>query len=87
MPEVIKPGVWFEVYDGEDRPVRRLKLSVIIVEEARLIFVNRHGKKILEKDVEEFTRELEDERSAAIADHSVFDHALSHVINCLAAAR
>jgi len=87
MPDVIKPGVWFEVYDGEDRPVRRLKLSVIIVEEARLIFVNRHGKKIMEKDVDEFTQELEDERSAAIADHSVFDHALSHVINCLAAAR
>lgn len=87
MPEAIKPGVWFEVYDGEDRPVRRLKLSVIIVEEARLVFVNRHGKKIMEKDVEEFTRELEDERSAPIADHSIFDHALSHVINCLAAAR
>jgi len=80
-----RPGVWYEVYNGEDKPIRRLKLSVILTDAAQVIFVNRKGIKVIEKDVEDFARELEENRSRLIADHSTFDHALGQVINALAA--
>ena len=80
-----KPGVWYEIYNGEDRAVRRLKLSVILTDAARLIFVDRKGVKVIEKDAEVFARELEENRSRILADHSTFDHALGQVISALAA--
>ncbi len=87
LPREVKPGVWFELYNGESSPLRRLKLSVLIMDEGRLIFVDRLGVKQMEKDAEEFLEELVSNRSQAIADHSVFDYALSNVISSLAAAR
>ena len=83
LPDDIRPGVWFEIYTGEESAVRRLKLSVIIIEEARLIFVDRIGVKKMEKDADEFAAELESGKSTMIADHSVFDNALGNVINSL----
>jgi len=80
-----KPGVWYEIYNGEDKPIRRLKLSVILTDAAQLIFVNRKGVKVIEKDAGEFASELEDNRSRILADHSTFDHALGKVITALAA--
>jgi len=80
-----KPGVWYELYNGEDKPVRRLKLSVILTDAAQLIFVDRKGVKVIEKDAEDFARELEENRSRVLADHSTFDHALGNVIKALAA--
>lgn len=86
LPNEIKPGLWFELYDGENKSVRRLKLSVIIMEEAQLIFVNRQGVKIMEKNAMEFAEELEKKQSKIIADHSVFDQALNNVISALSAS-
>jgi len=83
LPNDVKPGLWFELFDGDDKPKRRLKLSVIIMEEAQLIFVNRQGVKILEKNAADFASELETEQSKIIADHSVFDQALNNVISVL----
>ena len=80
-----KPGVWYEIYNGEDKAVRRLKLSVILTDAAQLIFVDRKGVKVIEKDAEVFAKELEDNRSRVLADHSTFDHALANVIGALAA--
>ncbi len=80
-----KPGVWYEIYNGEDKAIRRLKLSVILTDAAQLIFVDRKGIKVIEKDAEEFARELEENRSRVLADHSTFDHALGKVISSLAA--
>ena len=80
-----KPGVWYEIYNGEDKAVRRLKLSVILTDAAKLIFVDRKGLKVIEKDAEEFAKELEDNRSRILADHSTFDYALANVISALAA--
>jgi len=80
-----RPGVWYEIYNGEDKPVRRLKLSVILTDAAQLIFVNRKGLKVIEKDAAEFAHELDDKRSRLIADHSTFDQALGNVISALAA--
>lgn len=83
LPSNIRPGVWFKVYTGEQTTARRVKLSVIIMEEAKLIFVDRIGVKVLEKDAEIFSEELNSELSLIIADHSAFDHALGMVINSL----
>jgi hypothetical protein len=79
-----KPGVWYEIYNGTDKPVRRLKLSVILNDTARLVFVDRKGNTVLEKDAEEFARELESSRSRMLADHSAFDNALGSVIGAFA---
>ena len=80
-----KPGVWYEIYNGEDKAVRRLKLSVILTDAAQLIFVDRKGVKVIEKDAEEFAKELEENRSRILADHSTFEHALANVMTALAA--
>ena len=80
-----KPGIWYEIYNGSDKPVRRLKLSVILSDVARLVFVDRKGNTVLEKDAEEFARELESNRSRMLADHSAFDNALGNVIGAFAA--
>ncbi|MDH5765487.1 MAG: DUF1631 domain-containing protein [Gammaproteobacteria bacterium] len=87
LPESVKPGVWFEIYTSENHPVRRLKLSVIVQEDAKLVFVDRLGVKILEKDADDFATELDVGQSHILADHSIFDHALTNVISSLAAAR
>ena len=85
IADSLKRGAWYEVYNGEDRPVRRLKLAVVLEDTAELIFVDRKGNTVIEKDAAEFAVELEDKRSSMIADHSTFDNALGNVINALAA--
>ena len=85
LPSNLHPGVWFEIFNGEGKPVRRLKLSVVLTEVARLIFVDCHGVKVIEKDAGDFADELENKLSKLIADHSTFEHALGTVIHKLAA--
>ena len=85
LPSNLQPGVWFEIYNGDDNPVRRLKLSVVLTEVAKLIFVDCHGVKVIEKDAGDFADELESKLSKLIADHSTFEHALGTVIHKLAA--
>ena len=80
LPVCVKPGVWFKIYTGKDTPPRRLKLSVITVENALLIFVDRKGTKVIEKDASSFCTELLNNQSQLLEDHSVFDNALSQVI-------
>jgi len=81
LPECVKPGVWFKIYTGENTPPRRLKLSIITIENAILIFVDRKGTKVIEKDANSFNIELLNNQSQLLEDHSVFDHALSQVIS------
>jgi hypothetical protein len=83
LPHNIMPGMWFQVYIGDDKPARRAKLSVIIVEDSKLVFVNHNGDIIVEKEFDEFTHEIEEGRSKVIMGHSIFDHALSSVIGQL----
>ncbi|HEY9052389.1 MAG TPA: DUF1631 family protein [Gammaproteobacteria bacterium] len=87
LPYEVRPGVWFEIFIGANKPIRRLKLSVIIMEEARLVFIDRLGVKVIEKDAAVFAAELASKQSKVIADHSVFDHALGQVISSIAATR
>lgn len=85
MPENIKPGNWFEVFISETQSIRRLKLSVILTDSAKLIFVDRMGIKVTEKDAVEFSKEIKYKQSQFLADHSIFNHALSNVIMSLSA--
>ncbi len=85
LESTAKPGAWYEIYNGDERAVRRLKLSIILTDAAQLIFVDRKGVKVIEKDAEEFAKELEDNRSRMLADHSTFDNALGKVISAFAA--
>jgi hypothetical protein len=83
LPQDVKQGVWFEIYNGEGKAPRRVKLSVVLFDEAKLIFVDRHGNKVIEKTASDFMQELNDKRSRIIADHSIFNHALGQVINSI----
>lgn len=83
LPRDVKQGVWFEIYNGENNALRRVKLSVILFDEAKLVFVDRHGNMVIEKLANEFVEELNEGKSRIIADHSIFNHALGQVIHSI----
>lgn len=83
LPEGIAPGTWFIVYNGEDKPVRRLKLAVILIQDATMVFVDHLGNVVIEKDAQEFTDEIEKGQSGMIMQHSVFDHALHSALESI----
>ncbi len=83
IPANIMPGMWFQVYMGEDKSDRRCKLSVIIVEDANLMFVNHKGELVTEKSFDEFNDEVTNETTKMIMGHSAFDHAFKAVIDRL----
>ena len=83
IPSNIMPGMWFQIYMGEDRAVRRCKLSVILVEDANLMFVNHKGELVAEKSFDEFNAEIADETTKVIMGHSAFENAFKTVINRL----
>jgi len=83
LPRDVKQGVWFEIFNGDGKALRRVKLSVILFDEAKLVFVDRHGDKVIEKCANEFVEELNSGKSRIIADHSIFNHALGQVINSI----
>jgi len=76
LPFEVRPGAWFQVTLDNDR-VRRLKLSIIIVEDALLVFVDHEGNRVAERDAETFAEELKSKKALIIMNHSVFDHALT----------
>lgn len=80
LPPNIMPGMWFKVHTGEDSRPRRCKLSVIIVEDSNLVFVNYTGEVVIEKSFDEFSEELDLYKSKIIMGHSVFDHAFGSAI-------
>ena len=83
LPADVQPGSWYIIYNGEDKPVRRLKLAVMLVQEATLVFVDHLGNVVIEKDAEMFTDELEKGLSGVIMQHSVFDHALNSALDSI----
>lgn len=58
LPTFVKPGTWCEIFIDENTPTRRLRLSLINSHTGMLIFVNRKGIKMLEKDAAVFAEEL-----------------------------
>lgn len=80
LPPNVMPGMWFKVNTGDESRARRCKLSVIVVEDSNLVFVNYAGEVVIEKSFDEFTEELNTDKSKIIMGHSVFDHALHTAI-------
>jgi len=85
MPEILQINTWFEVFTDYNHPVRRLKLSIVMEEQGKLIFVDYMGNKVIEKDLKTFMTELRNDQSRLINDHSIFEYALSMVIISIAA--
>lgn len=83
IPANVMPGMWFQIFMGEDEAPRRCKLSVIIVEDANLMFMTHKGELIAEKSFDEFNEELTNGTSKMIMGHSAFDHAFKSVIDRL----
>jgi len=83
LPEGVSPGAWFIVYNGEDKPVRRLKLAVILVHDASMVFVDHLGNVVIEKEADVFADEIEKGLSGIIMQHSVFDHALHSALETI----
>lgn len=83
IPSNVMPGMWFQVYMGEDQQPRRCKLSVILVEDASMMFVNHKGELLIEKSFDEFNEEIANETTKMIMGHSAFDHAFKAVIGRL----
>ena len=82
LPSNVMPGMWFQISAGNNT-TRRCKLSVIIVEDEKLIFVTHEGEVVSEKSFADFTSELDNGKSKVIMGHSVFDYALNSVITKL----
>lgn len=83
LPSNIMPGMWFQIYMGEDQVVRRCKLSVIIIEDENLMFVNHKGELVAEKSFDDFNEEMASDKTKVIMGHSAFDHAFKAVIDRL----
>jgi len=83
IPTNVMPGMWFQIYMGEDSVPRRCKLSVIIVEDANLMFVNHKGELVAEKSFDVFNQEVAEDKTKMIMGHSAFEHAFKAVINQL----
>ena len=83
LPSSVMPGMWFQLHMGDDGVPRRCKLSVIIMEDANLMFVNHKGELVVEKSFEEFNDEVANNKTKMIMGHSAFDHAFKAVIDRL----
>jgi len=83
LPTSAIPGTWFQLYMGEDQIVRRCKLSVVILEDSNMMFVNHKGELIVEKSFIDFEMEMAESKTTVIMGHSVFDHALKSVVTQL----
>ena len=67
IPNHIKPGQWYDIYTTENSAANRLKLSVILEEENKLIFVDHKGKKGMEKLISVFLDELAHDLSRPVS--------------------
>ena len=83
LPSNVMPGMWFQIHMGDDQVPRRCKLSVIIVEDANLMFVNHKGELVVEKSFDDFNDEVASNKTKMIMGHSAFDHAFKAVIDRL----
>jgi hypothetical protein len=73
IPPNIMPGMWFQLFMGEGKAIRHCKLSVILVEDANLMFVNHRGELVIEKSFDEFNKEIANKISKVIMGHSIFE--------------
>ncbi len=80
LPDIIKVGIWCELYLGRDHDPRRMKLASILNDSEQLVFIDPSGEQSEIKDMRGFLDELDCERSKIIQDNNLFDKALTTVI-------
>jgi hypothetical protein len=80
LPVHVRPGTWYEVFQAEDGPKRRLKLSAILRDTGQVLFANRSGEGELIIDLETFLEDLSEGQTTPIVESNLFDQALSSVI-------
>ena len=78
-------GTWMEI-EGRDGSRLRVRLAAR-TPEGRLIFANRAGFKVLERDIEELAAVMAEGRAQLLDDHQLFNHGLSLVVRRLAERR
>ena len=81
LPNSIAPGVWLEIYQGEDKAKRRLKFTKANIDTNHLVFSDRSGDYSFEIDLQTFLDDLSTGRSSLISESNRFDLALSSVIS------
>ena len=83
MPREVVVGNWFELYMGEGKPKRHLKLIRIDHETPCLMFSDSKGRETLEVDLRRFLEDLSEGKTAMIQQGNQFDQALSQVIGSI----
>ncbi len=81
LPSNIMPGVWLEIYQGEDKAKRRLKYTSKLENMRCLLFTDRTGDYKFEIDIETFMHDFNAGRTCLIGESNRFDLALSSVIS------
>ena len=80
LPPEVRPGTWFEIFLGEHRAKRRLKLSAVMTDTGEVLFATRTGEETLTLPLQRFLDDLREGRSSPIEDTNRFEHALQAVI-------
>ena len=81
LPDIIAPGVWLEIYQGEDKAKRRLKFIKADIDNNNLVFSDRSGDYSFEVELKTFLNDLSAGRNRLISESNRFDLALSSVIS------
>ncbi len=78
----LRPETWLEFRHGEG-PATRAKLSSVLDDGQRWLFVNRKGMKVLERTRNQLARELASAQVTILEDRQLFDRALERIIRNL----
>jgi len=70
--------VWFQIWNGEGRAVRRLKSSSYDRDQGLVMFSDRSGRPALFRNASEFMDDLLGNRSACVFEDEPFNRALEH---------
>jgi Protein of unknown function (DUF1631) len=81
LPDYVRPGQWFDLYTSNNTPLLRLKLSVIVLDEGKLIFVDHKGLKAMEKDALIFCDELDRGLSLKVSAYNNFKNTWNTLIS------
>lgn len=76
----LKPGDWF-LFTGEDERIMRCKLALKPEGTDQLLFVNAHGRKVMQKDVETFLLCLSTLVAKPLSLGPQFEFSLTRLIN------
>ena len=83
IPQEVVVGNWFELYMGEGKPKRHLKLIKIDQDSSCLLFSDSKGREAVEVELPRFLQDLSEGNTTMIQQGNQFDQALSQVIGSI----